>query len=416
MQVPKKMKILWLSHVLPYPPKAGVLLRSYHLLRGLSKGNEVDLLAFNQPALMRSFTPDAEEGKVDAIKKLSDFCTIKGVYSIPSDASAWFRRWNLLMGIFRRKGYTINWLLSGEFASAVLETMRCDRYDIVHMDTLSFLPYLELVESVPVVLDHHNIESHMMFRRAEQEVNLLKRAYFVREARKLHKWEQFYCSKVSHNITCSDIDSQRLREIAPQAAVSTVPNAVDCEYFSPRRTKVTKNEVIFVGTMSWYPNVQAVEYLIREVWPQLLSRFPDLHLNIVGGGAPESLVQLGKAAKQVTFHGFVDDIRAHINSSAAFLCPISDGGGTKLKVLDALSMAIPLVAHPVACEGIAVTHGRDVLFAQSPEDYVQALAMLLGDSDFAERLGNEGRDLVMNTYSSARVGETMRALYAGLCD
>jgi glycosyltransferase involved in cell wall biosynthesis len=409
------MKILWLSHVLPYPPKAGVLLRSYHLLRGLSKGNEVDVIAFNQPALMRSIVPDEQKGREDAVRKLSEFCAIRGVYSIPSDVSVWRRRWLVVKGFFGENGYTIDWLQSSEFAAAVRYAMQQTKYDVVHLDTISFLPFLPLVDRAPVALDHHNIESHMMFRRAGQEKGLVRRMYFSREAEKLEHWERYICTRVAHNITCSEVDTRRLREIAPGSSVSTVPNAVDCDYFSPGRVDVSRNDVIFIGTMSWYPNVQAVQFLICEIWPRLRERHPGLRLNIVGAGAPHWLIELGRNSQNVIFHGFVDDIRILMNRSAAFLCPISDGGGTKLKVLDALAMAIPLVAHPVACEGIDVTHGQSVLFAQSPEEYGQAMDRLLGDPAFAESLGRKGRDLVVKTYSAEGIGAQMRSLYADLC-
>ncbi len=406
------MKILWLSHLLPYPPKAGVIQRSYHLIKQLSAAHQVDVLAFNQPELINPLVANPSEAIADAYDHLGKFCAIRGVYSIWSDTIWGGRAALALKGLSSPLGYTMNWLQSVEYKKAMMELLQKERYDLLHMDTISFFPYYRATLEAPVVLDHHNIESHMMIRRAQQEKNILKRAYFQIEGQKLLDIERLFCAQVQHNITCSDLDTARLLEIAPKSLVSTIPNGVDTEYFKADRQGETDGNLVFIGSMSWYPNIQAVEFLIKNIWPAVKARFPNLRLNIVGANAPDYLTSLAGSNSGVSFLGFVDDIRPLMNRALAFVCPISDGGGTKLKVLDALSMSLPLIAHPVACEGIEVVNGESVLFAESPQDYVIAIETLTGSPHLANSIGAAGRALVETRYSVNVVGKQVRDLYA----
>jgi len=404
------VNILWLSHLLPYPPKAGVIQRSHHLIKQLSQEHTVDVLAFDQPELTQPLLTKMGLSNDDATRALNEFCSIKGVFPIPSNSHAFGRHLLGLKGLLGSEGYNINWLKSAEYAGAVSALIEQRPYDLIHFDTVSYYPYLKFAQKIPTVLNHHNIESHMMMRRASLEKNALKKWYFFDEAKKLATIEKKFCLAVKHNITCSDIDSERLIESIPNASASAIPNGVDTEYFCPDDSK-KGNSLLFIGTMNWYPNIQAVEFLIQEIWPLIKEKYGDLKIDIIGANPPLKLTRLAENEPRIKFHGFVDDIRPHMNSALAILCPIKDGGGTKLKVLDALAMAAPLIADPVACEGIDVENGKSVLFAESPRDYVNALSKILADRDFAARLGQEGRDLIERSYSVKVVGKQIRSLY-----
>lgn len=405
------MKILWLSHLIPYPPKAGVIQRSYHLLKQLSKTNEVHLLAFSQPGLMRPLVIDLDSGIAEAVAHLSDFCTVHPFIDIPSDCE-WMGKLRLLIrSLPSPRGYNLNWLSSKSFEEALVELLKRNNYDLVHMDTISFAAYYDFFSHIVTVLNHHNIESHMMRRRAGREPSWLKRAYFKLEADRLEAFEQKLCAQVDLNITCSDMDSGRLLEISPSAAVTTVPNGVDTEYYSPDRESTAKARLIFIGTMSWYPNIEAVKYIIDNMALSIQENFPHLTIDVIGAGAPEWLQDSARKFDNVTFHGFVDDIRPLMNESLAFLCPIMDGGGTKLKILDALSMSLPIICHPIACEGIDVANGETVLFAESPAQFLAHIKTLNSDQLLSERLGACGRKLAIGRYSVAAVGKLMREYY-----
>lgn len=405
------MKILWLSHLIPYPPKGGVLQRSYHLVRELSRYHEVDLLCFNQKALMRPQFKSHSEGLKEACAALGEICGRFAYFDIPSDSSFYSRYFLALRSLFG-KPYTINWLKSKEYAYTLDRWLQQKNYDLVHFDTISLVPYFQqLAGGVSTSLDHHNIESHMLLRRAKNETNWLKRFYFWQEGRRLSRYEWHYCPRFSVNITCSELDKDRLLSFVPHACVATIPNGVDLSYFSPQGRPVEPNRIIFVGRMSAYPNIEAALYIGKKLWPVLKQRHPDLICDIVGANPPESILSLAADLPDFHVHGFVDDVRPFIEVATVYICPIRDGGGTKLKILDAMAMNKAIVAHPVACEGIKVAHGHNVLLAETEKEFVENIDDLLGSEEKRKNIGSEARQLIEREFDYRVIGEQLSNVF-----
>lgn len=404
------MKFLWLAHAIPYPPKAGFLLRSYNLLRGLARSAPVDLIAFVQRPWVQTLFPSFEEGLEQSRRALGEFCS--SVTFLPIDNVERFRgkERTALAALATGKSYTGTWLVDARGRRCIADHLARKDYDLVHFDTIGLAPYLSEVKGPRATLMHHNIESHMMYRRADNTGNALARAYFRHEARAIEKLERETAMQFAAHITCSELDNERLRQLMPELQPIAIPNGVDCDYFQPMGTPPRPASLVFVGTMNWYPNVDAVLFLLKEVWPLLKQRVPHLTLDIAGSNPPDSVVVLGRSLDGVTVHGFVDDVRPLIDSATLFVCPIRDGGGTKLKILDAFAMRKCLVAHPIACEGIDVTPNRDVVFATEPAEYVDTITALLDDEPRRQAIGTEARKLVEQHYSFRSIGEQFAAL------
>lgn len=398
------MKILWLSHLVPYPPKGGVLQRSFNLIKEVSKHHDVYLFAFNQPELLNSCFPDEKEPLELALEGLAPFTKRIHVTDIPSEIRKRGKELLAFKSLFSHEGYTVNWLKSNE-AEKTLRQWRTEYdFDAVHYDTISLVPYRSMFAGIPSVLDHHNIESDMMLVRSQNEKNYLKRLYFLQEAKKLRFYEARNCPSFDLNITCSSKDTKRLESLCKGSIITEVPNGVDVDYFSPVETEKEANSLIFAGGLSWYPNIDAMRFFAYEIWPLLKEKIPDVKMHLVGRSAPSDLVELGKTDPRFQVHGFVDDVRPYLARASAYICPIRDGGGTKLKVLDALAMKCPLVAHPFACDGIDVTEGKDVIFAESPDDFVTKICSVLQDQECQRTLASNGRDLVESRYSFEQIG------------
>ncbi len=405
------MKILWLSHLIPYPPKGGVLQRAYHLLREVAKYHEIDVLAFHQPNLMRPLVPSLDDGIQQSVTALSAFCNKVEFIDIDSDKQYLGNYRLALKSLLTSDPYNINWLKSKKFEAALKKLLESNDYDLVHLDTISLLPYFQYVKHIPTVLDHHNIESHMLLRRADNEKNILKKWYFKQEGLRLEKHEKKYCPQVSLNITCSEIDQHKLQHIAPGSWVEEIPNGVDINFFNPDRTIKQDQNLIFIGRLSWYPNTQAVRYIAHEIWPAIKAELPTISIDIIGASPPKDVLKLSITDNNFRVHGFVDDISPFFNKAAIYLCPITDGGGTKLKVLDALAMEKALIANQIACEGIKVTEGENVIFAQTVDEYVKAIKLLLNDENLRREMGIKARQLIENEYSYEKVGRKLSMLY-----
>ena len=389
-----------------------MLQRAYHMVRELGERHDLDLVAFVQPALMEPMFPSLQEALEQSEKHLKQYC--RSVRFVPIDAvQGRFGRLGLAAkSLFSSRPYTIGWLRSRAFEDIVAEMLATNDYDVVHFDTISLGPYRRLVENLPCVLDHHNVESHLLARRAENESNPLKSWYFRQEGVRLEEYERKVCSQFTLNLLCSEMDKERLQVIAPDCRMEVVPNGVDAEYFYPASMVGSgEKSLIFAGRLNWYPNTQAVRFIAFELWPSLKKAIPDVKIDIVGANPPADIVDFAKKEPDFRVHGFVDDVRTYIANASIYICPITDGGGTKLKILDALAMAKPLVADPIACEGIMVEDGCNVRFAESVQNYIDAIRELLDSPREMQRLGGSGREMIERQYSYSIIGEQLSCLF-----
>lgn len=403
------MNILWLSHMVPYPPKAGLIQRSYYLLRELAARHRIILLAFNQDALMASFYDDAAEGLREARSALEAVCDNVQIFEIPCERRRLGRQRLALSCLASHKPFSLRWLESADFADAVKRSSR--GIDVLHVDTISLAPYRRLSPATPAVLNHHNVESHLLERRAHHEHSLLRKAYYWQESKRLQRFETRAGPEFQLHLTCSELDSERLCAVSPAAKAEVVPNGVDTEFFRPAGYPAERQTIAFVGSLGWGPNKDAAETIVAEIWPAIVSKWPEARFLLVGANPPRSALRLAGNDPRFEATGFVDDVRPYMARATVFLCPISDGGGTKLKLLNAFAMAKAVVANPVSCEGLEVVAGKHLLQAVTTEGYVAAISTLFNDEQVRTALGIEANRLVHERYGYSSIGLRLSGLY-----
>jgi glycosyltransferase involved in cell wall biosynthesis len=276
------------------------------------------------------------------------------------------------------------------------------------------VPYISQLKNVKLVLNHHNIESAMMLRRAENEKNIAKKIYFYQEGIKLQRLERRICNMFDLNITCSDLDSDRLKATAGVTDCISIPNGVDLDYFQPLPTPKKPKSLVFAGGLSWYPNLDAMTFFLKSVWPDLVKQIPDISLTVIGKNPPKWMLEMQNEYSNLRVTGFVDDVRPYMDQAQIYICPIKDGGGTKLKVLDALAMGKPLIADSIACEGIAVVNNESVMFASTPAEYVEKIKYLIDNPDACDDLSKNGRNLIEDQYSFQSIGKNMSIIFDNL--
>lgn len=402
------MKVLWFSHVVPYPQAGlGVLQRSYHFVRELSRAHEVYLLAFVQRTIIKELLGDVEKGLQSAREHLGQYCARVEFLPIPSEGSRWGRARIAARSLIGGYPYSIRWLQSAEARRVAADWNASMDFDVVHYDTLGLAPYRKILTRGAKSLDHHNVESDMMLRRARIEEHPLKRLYFWQEGLRLRRYERHVCPQFDLNITCSILDAQRLKRVAPGIAIAEVPNGVDTDYFRPTGDLEHPRSLVFAGNMSWYPNAAAMLFFADKVWPALKAELPGVTMDVLGANPPARLSALAAHDGDFRVHGFVSDVRPYISRASAYVCPIMDGGGTKLKILDALAMGKAIVAHPIACEGIEVQDGRDVIFAHKAVEFAQSIAAVLESPDLRKRLSLNARSLAESSYSYSFIGRRL---------
>jgi len=369
--------------------------------------HEVHLLAFVQPRIIGNLLGEVSAGLESARQHLEQYCARVQFLSIPAEQSQLGRQWLAARSLIGAHPYTVSWLQSEDARKLAADWNKSMDFDVVHFDTLGLAPYRKIFTRSAKTLDHHNIESDMMLRRAQLEDNPPKRFYFWQEGLRIRRYERRVCREFDLNLTCSALDTERLRTVSPGVAVEEVPNGVDTEYFRPNQEMTRPLSLVFAGNMSWYPNAAAMLFFAEKIWPALRKKLPGVTMDVIGANPSPRLSALAKRDRDFRVRGFVPDVRTEVSTAAVYVCPIMDGGGTKLKILDALAMGMPIVAHPIACEGINVRDGEDVIFAREPSEFVDAIVPLLGNPQWRSRLSANARSLAESSYSYSVIGRRL---------
>ena len=403
------MKLLWISPNIPYPPKTGVLQRNYNLLREASRHAEIYLLAvFKSGILPGNYDVEA------ARRELGKLCRQVDIVHLPIESSRSLLYWKAFLSLFADDPFSANWAKDDGLRRRLKELVKAVPFDIVHFDTVGLAAYRDDVGKVPRILNHHNIESHLLKRRVAFERNPLRRMYYAAEGNKLESYERRVCTEFDTNFTVSALDKQRLQELVPSVKADVIANGVDVDYFRHDGGSTVSGNLIMASGMNWFPNRDAVLYMCDEIWPLVSARIPDLTLTIVGASPPQQVVDLAARDPRVVVTGFVDDVRPSLSRAAIYLCPMRDGGGTRLKILDALAMSKPIVSTTMGCEGINVTPEVDVLIADTPDAFVRQIERLHTDVALRQSLSQAARQLAVEQYSWPVIGRNLGAIYRRL--
>jgi glycosyltransferase involved in cell wall biosynthesis len=284
-------------------------------------------------------------------------------------------------------------------------------FDVVHLDMLHLGEFLPVCRNKPLVLVEHNVESVILARRADNESNPLSRAYIRHQHHKLQRYEARLCQEVDHVITVSDLDAQTLQRIAPTGHYTTIPNGVDTTFFRSSKTQKKPNSLIYVGGLSWHPNLDAIRYFCSDVLPPLRRIIPEVQLTVVGKLPGDTVPDEFRGYPEVHFAGLVGDVRPYIDEASAYIVPLRIGGGTRLKILDALAMNQSVVTTSVGCEGLAVTNEQHVLVADDAASFAAQVGRVLQDRGLATALGDAGRKLVEEQYEWAAIARKLDGVY-----
>jgi glycosyltransferase involved in cell wall biosynthesis len=287
--------------------------------------------------------------------------------------------------------------------------MSTESFDIVHLDHLDAAVYLQ--DCIPrgvIYLDEHNYETGLLRSTHDKTAQALLRWYLGLQLRKLAHFEQETLQAVDAVGVVSAMDGQRVAAVAPHTDQEVIPNGVDLAFFDILR-QPRPYRVVAVGSLDWLPNVEGLHWFLDEVWPSVMKVRPDATFHIVGRNPHRSLLR--RASSRVSVAGSVSDIREHVRDGSVFVVPLQAGGGTRLRVLEAMAMRIPVVSTSVGVEGIECTHGRHVLIADTPENFTHQLINLLDCEKLRESISMEGRHVVERRYSWEAIGGRLDAFY-----
>lgn len=387
------------------------MLRSYHMLVELAKEFDIHMISPIRRDVLHGLYADIDEGLADCQGALGNICSDVALIEAGIGDLKWRKLKVAAQSLVNGRAYSVAWFYSRQMQTAVADALARNRYAIVHCDTISLLQYVPDDVGAPIVVNNHNIESDMLRVRAERAPSFVMRRYFKLEAERMEAYERAVAGRASLHLTCSDEDGERLLKIDPGLRVVVIPNGVDTTYFQPIQFEESSESLVFVGGQSWYPNRDAMEFFATDVWPLLIEKRPGLTFDLIGKNPSPVVRELAARDKRFRVHGFVDDIRLMVGKATAFVCPIRDGGGTKLKILDAMAMGKAIVAHPHSVDGIDVRDGTSVVLASTAEQFRDACLRVIEDRELRATLESEGRRVVEERYSSTIIGNDLRRHY-----
>jgi glycosyltransferase involved in cell wall biosynthesis len=396
---------------MPYPPRGGATLRNYNLIKECAKTHKIHLITFTQEPYLRD--PAKLQASIDTLKQC---CEEVKVFKIPTDGNK--LKWLLLLffNLFSLLPYSVWRFWSKDMAAAIKDSLARNKFDAVEIGTIALLKYSNLAPGIPKLLVHHNIESELLKRRSKTEKNPLARAYLALQAFKLKRLEIKASKIVDHHTTVSELDKQILLKSCPDIKVTVVDNGVDTEYFTPGDETVEPNTLVYAGGMSWYPNAEAMIYFSQNIWPLLNKEIPDIKMNLIGANPPSELLEFCKTEPQFRMLGFVDDVRPFIRKSAVYIVPITVGGGTRLKILDAMAMGKAIVSTSIGCEGIKTEDGKNIVIADNPAEFARKVMLILGDEQLRAKLSLEARRTAELNYSWAFIAPKLNMVYSSIAE
>lgn len=395
------MRILWVKVGGLWPATVGGRLRSLHTLEALAHRHLVTVITTHGPG---DDPTGLNERLVHCERVVSVPCTPPKRGSAPwvaSLARSWFSPLPLDLWKWQAPA------LQREVKRA-LEDER-GHFDLCVADFLVATSNVPSGTSTPVVHFSHNVEHLLWQRLCRVETLPWKRALLELEWRKMRRSEAQACERAQLTIAVSEIDRAALQQLAPGARIRAVATGVDTAYFQPTTAPVKSNALVFTGAMDWYPNEDGILDFIDTTLPRIQREIPDASLTIVGRN-PTARISAVHGQHGIRVTGTVDDVRPYIAEAAVYVVPLRVGGGTRLKILEALAMGKAVVATTIGAEGLPLANGEHFIAADSPEEIARAVVSLVRDPARRAALGAAGRRLVEERHSWERVARDFEEL------
>jgi polysaccharide biosynthesis protein PslH len=399
------MNILIVSPWYPWPPFDGGRIRVLETLRYLSRHHQVTLLATVTSA------EEADDGG-----RLREICS--HVETSVLSSRAWPVARRLAKGLLGRMPVVQNFYHDARLARRLRQVTSRHHYDIVQVEFSYAASYGRAVDpacGAKTVLSLHNVESLRFGREANLRLRADRR-FAAAWDRAFHgSWEQQAIRTFDGIVSVSQPEHAWVLERVPKATVELIPNGVDTDHFRPRDPPdpSAPPRIAFTGAMHYPPNVDAVLWFAERIWPRLRRQAPELRFEIVGRNPDPRVVALARKPG-VVVTGEVADVRPHIARSRCVVVPLRAGGGTRLKILEAMAMARPVVSTALGAEGLTITPGHDILIADDPEGFAAHVLDLLGSAERAALLGQASRRMVETRYRWNRCLEGLDRLYERL--
>lgn len=375
------MKILWVKANKLLPVHSGGDIRSFHVARQLARKHELTFLSYYDGSPDREYEQRLTEHFPGAV------CVCTGKL----DSSTLARTAGYLAHLSSPLPYAVGRFGSADVRQRIADWFRNRQFDMAICDFLDAAVNFPEELTIPSVLFQHNVESEIWRRHSTTETNPVKRKMYALEFRKMARYERNAIRKFHHVIAVSEHDRSVMETWVEGSRITVVPTGVDLAQYRPDFGSKPGPVVIFVGAMDWEPNVDAMQYFCDEIWPSVMARFPDAKLRIVGRNPGEKILKLATSSVEVT--GRVPSVIEHLRDASIVVVPLRIGGGTRLKIYEAMAAGKAVVSTSVGAEGLDVHHGRDIVLADTQQSFAHAVVTLLKDENLRNKYERAAAEL-----------------------
>ncbi len=372
-----RVRVLWVKASKLLPVDTGGKIRSFNILRRLAqdKDHEITLISY--------YGGRRDPGYEAALPE--QFPGSHVIYTAVPDSEGFRGMLDYLWRVPRSTPYSISKFTHPAVRKLIATELASGRFDVAICDFLHPTSNFSRSLPIPCLLFQHNVESALWRRMAATESNPFRKLSYALESARMSHYERRALARFHHVIAVSENDRQQMLKMDPGCEITVVPTGVDTQLFQVAPpSSATPPRIVFTGSMDWEPNIDAVEYFCGQIWPGILAKFPDAIFQIVGRSPFAKVQRLASKSVQVT--GTVPSVTDYLRDATVVVVPLRIGGGTRLKIYEAMAMGKALVSTSIGAEGLSFQNGRDLLLADDASSFAEAILLLLRDDQARRRI------------------------------
>jgi glycosyltransferase involved in cell wall biosynthesis len=396
------MKILQICHKPPRPAIDGGCIAMDNLTKGLLEaGHDVKVLCVSTHK--HPFLP---ESMSDVYKKST---RIEGVFI---DTKLHFV--DAFSNLITRDSYNVSRFFSPDFDMALESILKASEYDVVQLESLFMTPYIDTVRrfsNAKLILRSHNLEYKIWQRMARVSSNGPKKAYLKLLAKRLKGYEIGVTSQVDGIATISPEDTSNFKELGCKTNLVTLPFGIDTSEYEVERPYNFRPTLFHLGAMDWMPNIEGVEWFLKDAWGEILNAYPNLHLHLAGKASKQFEPKGDR--RNLHMDGEVPSAKDYMHSKGIMIVPLLSGGGIRIKIIEGMAMGKVIISTTVGAEGIGVTHGENILIADTPAEFKQRIDEIHENQDMLERISRNARKFIERNFDNGVLTQRLLKFYVG---